>query len=113
MGPDDVLEIVGRLERAGVAVWLDDGWGVDALLGAQHRPHRDVDPGQDSAPAHTRAGPRAGAGLGLGWGWAGAGLGLGWGWAGAGLGLGWGWAGAGRGQGGGRAGAGRGQGPAV
>jgi len=43
MGADDVLEIVGRLEAAGVAVWLDGGWGVDALLGTEHRPHRDVD----------------------------------------------------------------------
>jgi lincosamide nucleotidyltransferase A/C/D/E len=43
MGVDDVLEVVGRLEAAGVEVWLDGGWGVDALLGAEHRPHRDVD----------------------------------------------------------------------
>jgi lincosamide nucleotidyltransferase A/C/D/E len=32
MGEDDVLEVVGRLEAAGVEVWLDGGWGVDALL---------------------------------------------------------------------------------
>jgi len=43
MSQDDVLEIVGRLEAAGVPVWLDGGWGVDALLGTEHRPHRDVD----------------------------------------------------------------------
>jgi len=42
MSQDDVLEIVGRLEAAGVPVWLDGGWGVDALLGTEHRPHRDV-----------------------------------------------------------------------
>jgi lincosamide nucleotidyltransferase A/C/D/E len=24
-------------------VWLDGGWGVDALLGAQTRPHQDLD----------------------------------------------------------------------
>lgn len=39
----DVLEIVNQLERAGVMVWLDSGWGVDALVGRQTRPHNDVD----------------------------------------------------------------------
>jgi lincosamide nucleotidyltransferase A/C/D/E len=40
---DDVVEIVGMLEAAGVDVWLDGGWGVDALLGEQTRPHADLD----------------------------------------------------------------------
>ena len=39
----DVLEIVACLEMAGVVVWLDGGWGVDALLGEQTRPHDDLD----------------------------------------------------------------------
>jgi hypothetical protein len=26
----DVLAILDRLDRAGVVVWLDGGWGVDA-----------------------------------------------------------------------------------
>jgi len=39
----DVLEIVGLLESDGIAVWLDGGWGVDALLGKQTRPHGDLD----------------------------------------------------------------------
>lgn len=26
-----------------MSVWLDGGWGVDALLGAQSRPHDDLD----------------------------------------------------------------------
>ncbi len=43
MQAQDVLEIVHRLEGAGVVVWLDGGWGVDALLGRQTRPHDDVD----------------------------------------------------------------------
>lgn len=43
MGARDVIEIVERLERAGVAVWLDGGWGVDALLGELTRPHDDLD----------------------------------------------------------------------
>jgi lincosamide nucleotidyltransferase A/C/D/E len=39
----DVLEIVACLEAAGVAVWLDGGWGIDALLGEETRPHDDLD----------------------------------------------------------------------
>jgi lincosamide nucleotidyltransferase A/C/D/E len=39
----DVLEVLDQLERAGLTVWLDGGWGVDALLGAQTRPHSDLD----------------------------------------------------------------------
>lgn len=39
----DVLEILDRLEAAEVPVWLDGGWGVDALIGRQTRPHDDAD----------------------------------------------------------------------
>jgi lincosamide nucleotidyltransferase A/C/D/E len=39
----DVLEIVECLEAAGVQVWLDGGWGVDALIGQQTRDHDDLD----------------------------------------------------------------------
>jgi lincosamide nucleotidyltransferase A/C/D/E len=35
--------ILGQLEAAGLVVWLDGGWGVDALVGRQTRPHRDLD----------------------------------------------------------------------
>ena len=28
--------LVSRLSAASVAVWIDGGWGVDALLGRQH-----------------------------------------------------------------------------
>jgi lincosamide nucleotidyltransferase A/C/D/E len=38
-----VVEIMELLEAAGVACWLDGGWGVDALLGEQSRPHADLD----------------------------------------------------------------------
>jgi lincosamide nucleotidyltransferase A/C/D/E len=38
-----VLEIVAALEAAAVRVWLDGGWGVDALLGEQTREHADLD----------------------------------------------------------------------
>ena len=40
---DDVLAVLDRLGAAGVPVWLDGGWSVDALLGRQTRPHGDVD----------------------------------------------------------------------
>jgi hypothetical protein len=31
------------LEKAGIEVWLDGGWAVDALLGMQTRPHKEPD----------------------------------------------------------------------
>ena len=40
---EDVVKIVDFLETLGNEVWLDGGWGVDALLGRQTRPHRDLD----------------------------------------------------------------------
>jgi lincosamide nucleotidyltransferase A/C/D/E len=39
----DVLEVVDHLGAAGVRVWLDGGWGVDALIGQQTREHDDLD----------------------------------------------------------------------
>jgi len=39
----DVVELLGRLEACGVNVWLNGGWGVDALLGHQSREHEDLD----------------------------------------------------------------------
>jgi lincosamide nucleotidyltransferase A/C/D/E len=38
-----VVAILQRLDDAGIEAWLDGGWGVDALLGAQTRAHDDVD----------------------------------------------------------------------
>jgi lincosamide nucleotidyltransferase A/C/D/E len=43
MTAERVLALVGHLEAAGVQAWLDGGWAVDALLGAQTRPHDDLD----------------------------------------------------------------------
>ena len=40
---ETVLEILDALARAGVDAWVDGGWGVDALLGRQTRPHQDLD----------------------------------------------------------------------
>jgi lincosamide nucleotidyltransferase A/C/D/E len=39
----DASRILGQLEAAGLVVWLDGGWGVDALVGRQTRPHQDLD----------------------------------------------------------------------
>jgi predicted N-acetyltransferase YhbS len=38
-----VLEILDLLEGSGVEVWVDGGWGVDALLGYESRAHDDLD----------------------------------------------------------------------
>jgi lincosamide nucleotidyltransferase A/C/D/E len=43
MTTSDVLDIVRLLNENGIQVILDGGWGVDALLGWQTRPHRDLD----------------------------------------------------------------------
>lgn len=39
----EVLAVLQLLERAGARCWVDGGWGVDALLGAQTRDHDDLD----------------------------------------------------------------------
>ncbi|MEU3860087.1 amino acid transporter [Streptomyces sp. NPDC028722] len=39
----DVLEVVDVLRAVGAQVWIGGGWGIDALLGRQTRPHRDLD----------------------------------------------------------------------
>src|SRR5215213_9902823 len=43
MDAPSVLSVVATLEGAGVRVWLDGGWGVDALVGEQTRDHDDLD----------------------------------------------------------------------
>ncbi len=39
----EVLTILASLEEAGCSFWVTGGWGVDALVGHQTRPHRDLD----------------------------------------------------------------------
>ena len=39
----DVHQILDALVAVNIAVWVDGGWGVDALLGEQTRPHADLD----------------------------------------------------------------------
>lgn len=40
---DDVLAILAHADESGVTLFLDGGWGVDALLGEQTRQHDDID----------------------------------------------------------------------
>jgi len=39
----NVVDTITLLSAAGVPVWLDGGWGIDALLGYQTRSHDDLD----------------------------------------------------------------------
>jgi hypothetical protein len=43
MTAPSVIEIVENLEEQGIDVWLDGGWGVDALLERETRTHDDLD----------------------------------------------------------------------
>jgi lincosamide nucleotidyltransferase A/C/D/E len=39
----EVMAVVDAVRLVGCRFWLEGGWGVDALVGRQTRPHRDVD----------------------------------------------------------------------
>ncbi len=43
MDAASLVEVVETLEADGIEVWIDGGWGVDALLGEQVREHDDLD----------------------------------------------------------------------
>jgi lincosamide nucleotidyltransferase A/C/D/E len=43
MTPTALIELLKLFERAAIRVWLDGGWGVDALLRTQTRAHKDAD----------------------------------------------------------------------
>jgi lincosamide nucleotidyltransferase A/C/D/E len=43
MTAQDVVDVYGYVEESGIVMWLDGGWGVDALLARQLRPHNDLD----------------------------------------------------------------------
>ncbi|SEO91414.1 nucleotidyltransferase domain-containing protein [Actinacidiphila rubida] len=43
MTAEDVLSIVALARQAGTDIWIGGGWGIDALVGAQTRPHGDLD----------------------------------------------------------------------
>jgi lincosamide nucleotidyltransferase A/C/D/E len=43
MEATDVMSIYEMCQNNGLIIWIDGGWGVDALLGYQSRPHKDLD----------------------------------------------------------------------
>lgn len=43
LSAEDAIEIIQLLEKQGITVIVDGGWGVDALLGRQTRLHEDLD----------------------------------------------------------------------
>lgn len=43
MPSSSLVELLQSIEDAAISVWLDGGWGIDALLETQTRAHRDVD----------------------------------------------------------------------
>lgn len=43
MEASDVLSVLDCLTAEIIPVWLDGGWGIDALVGRQTRPHDDLD----------------------------------------------------------------------
>jgi len=43
MNASEVVRLYGELDAIGIRIWLDGGWGVDALLGYESREHGDVD----------------------------------------------------------------------
>ena len=43
MEPSDLIGLLRLLDSASIDTWLDGGWGVDALLHEQTRPHKDMD----------------------------------------------------------------------
>lgn len=40
---NEVAAVLSGLREAGCRFWVAGGWGVDALVGRQTRPHRDLD----------------------------------------------------------------------
>jgi lincosamide nucleotidyltransferase A/C/D/E len=40
---EDVSEVLEALAQHNIGVWIDGGWGVDALVGAETRDHLDLD----------------------------------------------------------------------
>ena len=43
MPAERAIELYMLVDRAGIKIWIDGGWAVDALLGEQTRPHEDLD----------------------------------------------------------------------
>jgi lincosamide nucleotidyltransferase A/C/D/E len=52
----EVHAVLVSLEEAGCSVWVAGGWGVDALVGHQTRPHRDLDLAVDAGDESSAVG---------------------------------------------------------
>ena len=39
----DAIEIITWAEENEISIWIDGGWGVDALLKEETRAHNDID----------------------------------------------------------------------
>jgi lincosamide nucleotidyltransferase A/C/D/E len=56
-----VVDLYRLSNSNGIEIWIDGGWGVDALLGEQTRPHDDLDIAiqeKDLPGLHALLGPR-------------------------------------------------------
>ena len=43
MNENEAVDLLKKSSLIGVEVWITGGWGVDAILGRQTRPHNDID----------------------------------------------------------------------
>jgi lincosamide nucleotidyltransferase A/C/D/E len=43
MKSEEIVELYRALDQTGVAIWIDGGWAVDAVVGRQTRSHNDLD----------------------------------------------------------------------
>ena len=43
MKSEDIVKLYQALDQIGVAIWIDGGWAVDAVVGRQTRSHNDLD----------------------------------------------------------------------
>ena len=43
MNEHDVVDLLKAIKDVGITIWVGGGWGVDALIGSQTRPHNDID----------------------------------------------------------------------
>ena len=59
----DVLEVFDLADGSGARLWLDGGWGVDALLGEQTRVHGDLDVALEARHCEAFLAVLAGAGF--------------------------------------------------
>ena len=43
MNEQVAVDLLKSIEAIGIPVWIGGGWGIDALIGSQTRPHDDID----------------------------------------------------------------------